>query len=39
LFWVVSSIIRIVVQYFVTGWGGLRPSAAAKGQAVVKKTS
>ena len=38
LFWVVSSIIRIVIQYFVTGWGGLRPAAATKGQAVVKKT-
>ena len=23
LFWVTSSIIRIAVQYFVTGWGGL----------------
>jgi YidC/Oxa1 family membrane protein insertase len=39
LFWVVSSIIRIVIQYFVTGWGGLRPGTATKKQAVVKKTS
>jgi YidC/Oxa1 family membrane protein insertase len=39
LFWVISSIIRIVIQYFVTGWGGLRPGAATKKQAVVKKTS
>jgi YidC/Oxa1 family membrane protein insertase len=23
LFWVTSSVIRIVIQYFVTGWGGL----------------
>jgi len=38
LYWVVSSIIRIGIQYFVTGWGGLIPSKTpAKGQAVVKK--
>jgi YidC/Oxa1 family membrane protein insertase len=38
LFWIVSSIMRIVIQYFVTGWGGLRLAKATKGQAVVKKT-
>lgn len=36
LYWVTSSIIRIGIQYFVTGWGGLIPQKA--GQAVVKKT-
>jgi YidC/Oxa1 family membrane protein insertase len=40
LFWVTSSIFRIVVQYFVSGWGGLRPTKAAPmGKAVVKKTT
>ncbi len=29
LYWVVSNIFSIIQQYFVTGWGGLRPSAAA----------
>jgi YidC/Oxa1 family membrane protein insertase len=38
LFWVVSSIMRIVIQYFVTGWGGLRPNKAPAGQAIVKNT-
>ncbi|MBN1366746.1 MAG: membrane protein insertase YidC [Dehalococcoidales bacterium] len=39
LFWLVSSIIRIIIQYFVTGWGGLRPNKAAPTkQAIVKKT-
>jgi YidC/Oxa1 family membrane protein insertase len=38
LFWVVSSIMRIVIQYFVTGWGGLRPNKASAGQAIVKNT-
>ncbi|MGC8837180.1 MAG: membrane protein insertase YidC [Anaerolineae bacterium] len=28
LYWVVSNIFSIIQQYFVTGWGGLRPSAA-----------
>jgi len=37
LYWVVSSIIRIAIQYFITGWGGLLPQKTA-GQAVVKKT-
>jgi len=37
LYWVVSSIMRIGIQYFVTGWGGLLPQKPA-GQAVVKKT-
>ena len=26
LYWVVSNLIGIVIQYFVTGWGGLRSS-------------
>ena len=30
LYWVTSSIIGIVMQYFVTGWGGLIPSRAGK---------
>jgi len=37
LYWVVSSLMRIGIQYFVTGWGGLLPQKPA-GQAVVKKT-
>lgn len=36
LYWVVSSLIRIGIQYFATGWGGLLPQKTA--QAVVKKT-
>lgn len=39
LFWTVSSIIRIAIQYFVSGWGGLRPARATTDKtAVVKKT-
>ena len=30
LFWVTSSVIRIVMQYFATGWGGLVKGAAPK---------
>ncbi|MFC2017370.1 YidC/Oxa1 family membrane protein insertase [Chloroflexota bacterium] len=30
LFWVTSSVIRVVIQYFATGWGGLVPSKAGK---------
>jgi YidC/Oxa1 family membrane protein insertase len=30
LFWVTSSVIRIVIQYFITGWGGLIPSRAGR---------
>ena len=30
LFWVTSNIIRIVIQYFATGWGGLAPSMARR---------
>jgi len=30
LFWVTSSAIRIVIQYFVTGWGGLVKVTAPK---------
>jgi len=39
LYWVVSSLMRIGIQYFVTGWGGLIPHKEAPGQAVVKKTT
>lgn len=40
LFWAVSTIIRIIIQYFVTGWGGLRPQKSqSSGQAIVKKTA
>jgi len=30
LYWVVSNIISIIIQYYVTGWGGLVPSAARR---------
>lgn len=30
LYWVVSNIISIVIQYYMTGWGGLSPEAAKK---------
>jgi len=30
LFWVTSTVIRVVMQYYATGWGGLIPSAAGK---------
>ncbi len=30
LFWVTSTVIRIVIQYYITGWGGLVPSMAGK---------
>lgn len=33
LYWLVSNCVSIVQQYFVTGWGGLRPQAAAAGAA------
>jgi len=28
VYWTVSNFIGIITQYFVTGWGGLKPSAA-----------
>jgi len=30
LYWVTSSIVRIVIQYYVTGWGGLVSSKAKR---------
>ena len=30
LYWVASNVITIVMQYFVTGWGGLAPARGAK---------
>jgi len=30
LYWVVSNIISIGIQYYVTGWGGLSPAAAKR---------
>lgn len=30
LFWVTSSVIRIVIQYYITGWGGLVSSTGKK---------
>jgi len=30
LYWVTSSIIRIVIQYLVTGWGALAPASATR---------
>ena len=38
LYWVTSTTIRIVLQYFTTGWGGLIPSAADRGQSKEKRT-
>ncbi len=37
LYWVMSNIISIVMQYFVTGWGTLIPSAAPRQPARDKK--
>ena len=37
LFWVTSSVIRIVIQYFVAGWGGLISTTAKKQTARDKK--
>ncbi len=28
LYWVTSNVLQIIQQYFVTGWGGLKPKAA-----------
>jgi YidC/Oxa1 family membrane protein insertase len=28
LYWVTSNVLQIVQQYFVTGWGGLKPASA-----------
>jgi len=30
LYWVTSTSIRVIMQYFATGWGGLVPSAAGR---------
>ena len=30
LYWITSNVISIVIQYFVTGWGGLIPSASKR---------
>ena len=30
LYWLVSNVITIVIQYYMTGWGALAPSAARK---------
>jgi len=30
LYWVTSSVIRIGIQYYITGWGGLIPSRTGK---------
>jgi YidC/Oxa1 family membrane protein insertase len=30
LYWLVSNVITIVIQYYMTGWGALVPSAAGK---------
>lgn len=30
LYWVTSSIIRVAIQYYITGWGGLVSSSAGK---------
>jgi YidC/Oxa1 family membrane protein insertase len=38
LYWVVSNVISIVLQYFVTGWGGLIPAPSGKKSSSDKKT-
>jgi len=38
LYWVTSNVISIVMQYFVTGWGGLVTPKAEKKEAAVKKS-
>jgi len=30
LFWVASSVARIVIQYYITGWGGLTPATVGR---------
>ena len=30
LFWVTSSVVRIVIQYYITGWGALAPAGAPR---------
>ncbi|MBI4199361.1 MAG: membrane protein insertase YidC [Chloroflexi bacterium] len=35
VYWVASNVIGIVIQYFVTGWGGLLPSRARPAPVVV----
>lgn len=37
LYWVTSNVISIVMQYVITGWGGLAPSKAGKRVASDKK--
>jgi len=38
LYWVVSNIVGIVIQYFVTGWGGLITPKGQKKVSIEKKT-
>jgi YidC/Oxa1 family membrane protein insertase len=37
LYWVISNIITIAMQYFTTGWGALVPAAASRGATRDKK--
>ncbi|MFQ6121840.1 MAG: YidC/Oxa1 family membrane protein insertase [Dehalococcoidales bacterium] len=37
LYWVTSSVIRIVMQYYIAGWGGLAPGVVRKPVARDKK--
>lgn len=30
LYWVISNVVGVVIQYFITGWGGLKPAPAPK---------
>ena len=39
LYWITSNIIQIVMQYFVTGWGGLRPSADGRKAPTEKRST
>ena len=32
LYWVVNSIVRIVIQYRMTGWGGTAPAGSQSGR-------
>ena len=38
LYWIASNIISIVMQYFVTGWGGLIPAKTGKSVTTEKQT-
>lgn len=39
IYWVVSGVLGIIQQYFVTGWGGLRAQPAASGKQDGRKST